>query len=296
MLETNDVIKLLIMKKYICGIDENGFGPILGPLVVSGIIAEKGIKIPSFIKDSKLIYRSKKDFLKIEKIAIVLFFIFKRRFPKSPFEIFEEFTSFNCIFKENFCLKNMPLEFKNEISDKIIDEFLELIKIGTELKEIKINVVCPFFLNKFLTQGNSKFILNLKNFCEIIRDFIKFKNVEFFCGKIGSLTFYKNYLYYFFPQFQIKIYKETLNFSGYKLFDENYDFKIFFVKDVEKVSPVACLSSLIGKYIREIMMESIRKSLGIKEEISGYRDKKTLNIIEHFNFSQIRKECIIREA
>ncbi|MGB9677976.1 MAG: hypothetical protein ACPLZ9_05085, partial [Candidatus Ratteibacteria bacterium] len=76
------------MEKYICGIDENGFGPILGPLVITGVLTSENIKIPETIKDSKIFYRKRNDFKKIEEIAIVTFYILENRLPVSPYEIF----------------------------------------------------------------------------------------------------------------------------------------------------------------------------------------------------------------
>ncbi|MCM8804159.1 MAG: hypothetical protein NC833_02760 [Candidatus Omnitrophica bacterium] len=282
------------MKRYICGIDENGFGPILGPLIITGILTDENVEIPDYIKDSKIFYRNKNDFKKIEEIAIISFYFIENKLPDSPYEIFRNFTSSKCLLDDNICEKNIPLSFKIKNLESVLGKYEDFISQKYKFKEIKINVVCPYLFNDFLNKKNSKFILNLSNFCKIIKEMAKYKNVKFFCGKIGSLTYYKKYLSYFFPEYEIKTSKEEKNFSSYQILKKNQNFEISFYKNVEKVSSLTSLSSIIGKYIREIIMESIRKSLNIKEEISGYRDGKTKKIIENIDFSKFKKECIIR--
>lgn len=284
---------LKMRKEYICGIDENGFGPILGPLVITGVIAEKEIEFSEKIKDSKEIYRKVTDFSKIEEVAILFFYILKKRFPLSPFEIYKTLVETKCNFEENICEKNIPTEFTVSKTE-IFDKYRDLMKNLNKIKEIKSKIVCPYFFNQFIRK-NSKFILNLSKFCEIIKEFENYRNVKYFCGKIGFFYHYYPYLLYFFPEHEIKILCENTNFSKYLILKDNVEFEIGFYKDVEKVSPVAAISSIIGKYIREIVMESIRKSLQINKKISGYRDKKTKNYLENFKYLNINLQCLIRE-
>ena len=282
------------MGRYICGIDENGFGPIMGPLVVTGILADKDIKIPEYIKDSKIFYRNKKDFKKLEEIAIVLYYMIEKRLPLSPYEIYKKFVFSQCKFKENICEKNIAINFEIENLDEILFKYNDFLKEGSKLKEIKIKVVCPYFFNEFVNKKDSKFILNISIFFEIIKELAKYNEIKFLCGKIGGFIYYQKYLYYFFPGYEIKIITEDDKFSFYKISNKRQNFEIVFYKDIENISSISSLSSIFGKYIRETIMKSIRKSLNIKEEISGYRDKKTKQIIENIDFKKLRKECIIR--
>jgi ribonuclease HII len=284
------------MEKYICGIDENGFGPVLGPLVITGILTDNNIKIPEYIKDSKIFYRNKKDFKKLEEIAIVLYYIIEKKLPLSPYEIYKKFVLSECAFSENICEKNIPVDFIIDQPDKILFKYNDFLKESYKLKEIRVKVICPYFLNEFTSMKNSKFILNLSTFCKIIKELAEYKEIKFFCGKIGGLIYYKRYLNYFFSDYEVKTIEENENFSSYKISNGIQNFEVIFYKDVENISLLSSLSSILGKYIREIVMESIRKSLNIKEEISGYRDKKTKKMIEDIDFNKFRKECIIRNC
>jgi ribonuclease HII len=284
------------MEKYICGIDENGFGPVLGPLVITGILTDKDIKISEYIKDSKIFYRNKKDFKKLEEIAIVLYYMIEKKLPLSPYEIYKKFVLSECAFSENICEKNIPVDFKIDQPDKILFKYNDFLEESYKLKEIRVKVICPYFFNEFISMKNSKFILNLLTFCKIIKELAEYKEIKFFCGKIGGLIYYKKYLNYFFSDYEVKTIEENENFSSYKISNGIQNFEVIFYKDVENISLLSSLSSILGKYIREIVMESIRKSLNIKEEISGYRDKKTKKMIEDIDFNKFRKECIIRNC
>ncbi|MCM8785152.1 MAG: hypothetical protein NC827_07900 [Candidatus Omnitrophica bacterium] len=282
------------MRKYICGIDENGFGPILGPLIVTGILTTENIKIPVYIKDSKIFYKNKNDFKKLEEIAIVIFYLIENKLPFSPYQIFQKFTYNNCSFKENICEKNIPSRFENKNLDDIKNKYKDILKEKDKIRRVIVKHICPHFFNEFVSKRESKFLLNLLNFFEIIKETENYKYIKFFCGKIGSTIYYKDYLKHFFLDYQIKTVREDDELSQYILSKNDIFFELGFYKDVENVSPVACLSSIIGKYIREIIMISVRKSLNIEENISGYRDKKTKKIIEKIDFSKYRKNCIVR--
>ncbi|MFN4226758.1 MAG: hypothetical protein ACK4F0_01270 [Candidatus Ratteibacteria bacterium] len=282
------------MEKYICGIDENGFGPILGPLIITGILTTENIKIPVYIKDSKIFYKNRNDFKKLEEIAIVLFYLIENKLPNSPYQIFKKFTHFICNFKENICQKNIPTHFENENLEKIKSKYENILKEKSKIKKIIVKTICPHFFNDFIRKKNSKFLLNLFKFFEIIKETEKFKFIKFYCGKIGSTIYYTNYFKFFFPDYQVKTVCEDKEISEYLLSKNDIFFEVGFYKDVENISPVACLSSIIGKYIREIIMVSLRKSLNIEENISGYRDEKTKKTIEKIDFSKYRKNCIIR--
>ncbi len=282
------------MEKYICGIDENGFGPILGPLIITGVLTTENIKIPVYIKDSKVFYRNKNDFKKLEEIAIIVFYLIENRLPLSPYQIFQKFTFTNCVFKENICEKNIPTHFVNTDLEKIKDKYREIFKEKNKIKRVIVKNICPHFLNDFINKKKSKFLLNLFNFFEIMKEAESYKYIKFFCGKIGATIYYKDYLKYFFPDYQVEIVKENEQLSQYTLSKNDIFFEVGFYRDVENISQVACLSSIIGKYIREIIMLSLKRSLNIEENISGYRDKRTKKIIEKIDFSKYRKNCIIR--
>ena len=285
--------------KYICGIDENGFGPVMGPLVVSATILNSKIKSSIFpeIRDSKLFFTSgiKRSYEKIEEFAITVYFLLFSELPQSPLDIINRFClPIKCEKKENICLGNIPKKFlwaKPEIAVEKYRNFIEIMKF--KIEDLSCSVVCPYKFNRMIEKGNSKFVINLAEFCNLIKR--SDKNMEIFAGKIGGIKYYLKYLKYFFPDFRISRIVEDEKKSIYLLEKEKQSLKIGFYLDVEKISFPSVISSIVGKYVREIFMESIRRGIGIEEKISGYRDIKTRRVIESIKFDSIEKECVIRK-
>jgi len=140
----------------------------------------------------------------------------------------------------------------------------------------------------------TKLLLDFLTFCSIIKEIPEKKGLEVQAGKIGGLKFYRSYLLYNFPDYSPVTLDEREELSSYSLKNGRTDFRMNFIMDVEKKSFPAALSSITGKYIRELFMESIRRTLNIKEDISGYHDKKTLQRIASLNTKDFPSACLFR--
>jgi len=280
------------------GIDENGFGSLTGPLVITGTVIEmEKEKWFQHICDSKIFFssRSESKFKKLEEFVISLYYSIKKQMPSSPTEIVNYLSpEFKCLSRVDICFKNIPDKFlwanprnAKEEGEKLL-KWMEKEKIF--IKDVKSEIVCAKKFNELIKKGNSKFIIDLSHFCKIVKKFNK-GNSFIYAGKIGGMKYYLKYLRYFFPEYEIYEEIEGEKKSIY-LFEGKDNFKFGFFLDVEKISFPASVSSIVGKYIREIFMESFRKSTGIREKISGYRDKKTKKAISIL--STFPQECIVR--
>ncbi len=292
--------------KQVLGIDENGLGPLMGPLVVTGtLLKQNGDKTGWFeeVADSKSFFssRSAANFSKIEETVISLFYLREKRLPSSPSEILTAFCGeLTCFSGANICTGKMPERFlwaKPESVKKQCDNFSDWAaenSIGIE--KIHSVCICPNRINDFVKKGDSKLLLDFLTFCSIVKG-IRLKNgLDVQAGKIGGLKFYKTYLCYAFPNYESITLQEKEEISSYVLENKQSEFRMDFIMDVEEKSFPAALSSIIGKYIRELFMESIRKTLGIKENISGYHDKKTLQCIASLslNAEKFPPACLFR--
>ena len=280
------------------GIDENGFGSLTGPLVITGTVIEmEKEKWFRKICDSKIFFssRSENKFKKLEEFVISLYYSIKKQMPSSPTEIVNYLSpEFKCLSRVDICFKNIPDKFLWADTQKGKEEGEEFLKWMEKekifIKDVKSEIVCAKRFNELIKKGNSKFIVDLSHFCKIVKKFNK-ENSFIYAGKIGGMKYYLKYLRYFFPEYEIYEEIEGEKKSIY-LFEGKDNFKFGFFLDVEKISFPASVSSIVGKYIREIFMESFRKSTGIKEKISGYRDKKTKKAIS--TLSSFPPDCIVR--
>lgn len=288
------------------GIDENGYGPVMGPLVVTGICADKDIKKTRSIKikDSKKIFlRDAQSYKKIEEISLAQFFLLFGGFPESPKEFIEKLCFFKCPGKQKkICIENIPSVFlwasKPEIA-RSIDFFKKIFKKNSiKINGIKSAILCPLEFNNLCRMGIKKDLINFLQFEKIIKHFSdKCPEIFIRAGKIGGRNKYLEFLSGTFPFWENKIIREGSKDSSYIFKNKKIRVNISFLKGVEEKSFLACLSGIIGKYIRELIMSSISASLGSKKIISGYRERNTKEFLKHVlhNCRGINIGCIIRQ-
>ncbi|MCL5674400.1 MAG: hypothetical protein M1501_01480 [Candidatus Omnitrophica bacterium] len=290
------------------GIDENGYGPVMGPLIVTGICANKDIKKDWTIeiRDSKRLFlRDAQSYRKIEEISLAQFFLLFGRFPESPKEFIEKLSFGECPNKfKNICIENIPHVFswapKSDVTGYIdfFDGFLK--KNSIKINGIKSAILCPFEFNILCDGGIKKDLIDFLQFEKIIKHFSdKDPEISISAGKIGGRNKYLEFVSGTFPSLENKAIRENPEESSYVFRNKNKNINISFLKDIEKKSFLACLSGIIGKYIRELIMTGINISLGNKEFVSGYREKKTKEFLKRFfarqNYKDININCIIRK-
>ncbi|RLD17425.1 MAG: hypothetical protein DRI36_03850 [Caldiserica bacterium] len=242
--------------KYL-GIDENGYGPKIGPLVITGCATEKLFYVPCAIDSKKIFKRNLKGYETLEEIAlkVILASDYKEGFLDE--------------FSPPYWIKKFPEPF--EFPFKIKTFIIDVKNFNEEIKFKK------------------KSELNFSYFLKII-DELKNDRMEVFCGKIGGAKrIYREWFEKFFDD--IEVLKEKEEESVYKVKKDGISFKISFLLNAEDRFFLCALSSIVGKYLREIKMLEISKKLGFESKIpyfSGYSDKKTEDIIRRFKNIEIR--------
>lgn len=303
------------------GVDENGLGPIMGPLIITGVETEiknnQNKKTQYNIKDSKEIFRRKqKDFKTIEKI----FFRYFRTNFKTVRDVFsksmlkDEIERICPIGPEKICFSNkisLPVWIKEEGDEKSLRNEIDLSSLGLcfgELKRTLFMIVCPNILSKYIERFGSKFSAN--SFF-MVRLGLKSPAEEVICGKSGYKKSYEREISLAIEDetdksLNLKIVMESGEESVYEIMNNGETIKRFhFIKDADQKFPEVALASIIGKYIREISMLSITKFIepSSQKPISGYGRKNAFEeisrkIIEKskYEFSkEIPKSCIVRE-
>ncbi|RLD14259.1 MAG: hypothetical protein DRI22_03410 [Caldiserica bacterium] len=242
--------------KYL-GIDENGYGPKIGPLVITGCATQKIMEVP-FAQDSKKIFkRSIRGYRILEEIAlkVILASDYKEEFLNE--------------FSPPYWIKKFPkpFEFPFKVKTFIIDvkDFNEEIKF------------------------KKKSELNFSYFLKIIGE-MRCDGMEIFCGKIGGAKrIYRMWLEKSFEN--VEVLKEEDDESIYNVSKDGMKLKISFLLNAEDRFFLCALSSIVGKYLREIKMLEISRMLGFESEIpyfSGYRDKRTEEAIRRIKNIEVR--------
>lgn len=271
----------------VVGIDENGFGPRLGPLVVTAsLVNVEGIEclLHSSLKESKKICASGRMAF-CEELALSFYKLLYGYFPPTPLVFLSALLltqQEECDSPFPHCILNFSLPHWSAIHDlDIVKARAYLQEIHIKLLEIKSIVLCPGRFNSRLECFSSKHHLEYSLFEELIlyfRERYKSDEILFLCGRIGST---KNYSPFFYRFFLVAGSEEREGETCYYL---PYRGEVRFITDGdEKYFPIT-LSSIIGKYIRELFVEQMnnffRAHLPHLPYCSGYMNAITKEFIE----------------
>jgi len=296
------------------GIDENGYGPVLGPLVVTSVkgnlpgdpLIEGALDrylFPLKIEDSKRIFlRSKSSYSGGEIIAHALLECAGIK-ARTLRELTEKLTGsdWKCLFGSCEELEYLHRDYPLPIWAKYIEEnnlrdFLSRVDIKIEGISSKV-LFAPEF-NKRVDKFNNKALLDLSLFVELLKN--SESHTVALVGKIGGMRRYQPYFEMLGIPVLETIYEEPER-SSYRISVDDKDQTIHFIRNGDEIFFPIAFASIIGKYLRELFMFSFNQSLGFKEKIpygSGYRhDSKTYELIQALKkrFGEKKtKECFLR--
>lgn len=286
---------------YVLGIDENGYGPILGPLVITGCLIKTEEK--KNISDSKRIFRGSKGRNIGEEIVASHFsHIYQGKIERMGNFLEEILIERECFLNQrrDFCSPDnysFPL-FNDELADFKIEPLEELI-------DVKSIVVCPHQFNKLLKLKKKKNLVNLFLFSKVVSYFLeKYKDqpLQIICDNIGNMKDY-HYFQNFLQDLKLFRLKEDKNSSQYLIIYEDKKYELRFEKRADENFNSVALASIFGKYLREIYMMKINdyfsKKIPSLPYSSGYHNRRTYEFISKTSpiivDSDIPKTCFIRE-
>ncbi|MFH2067890.1 MAG: hypothetical protein ABII89_00280 [Candidatus Omnitrophota bacterium] len=274
------------------GIDENGYGPVLGPLVVTSTSLKLqnrslapvpdlwkllGIKKDPhsnsnelLVCDSKTVFNaSRKKELAAEATVLAFFYLSFGFLPESADQFLNvvidpSTTTYNPFC---FCWKNdLSLQLNAERRKNIRKTADRLRKrtdkSGVVLEKPRCFLFCPFRFNEGLKSRN-KSDLVIESGLSLIRRCVKDGQFHACLGKVGGLRYYREPISALFgPQCTVTPTREEKNNSAYQLSRANKTAgTITYLRDGEDNSFLIALASLFGKYTRELFWKKTRTYL-----------------------------------
>lgn len=314
----------------VVGIDENGYGPRLGPLVVTGSLWRvedlRFLHQPNPLPESKKVF-SCGDSKKMgtgEGIVLALFRWLKGYTPSHTLQFLSSLllpSQEKCSFSKDMCWPEFPLPHWNDgLSSKEEEEVGEMLEhflsFQGYLMEVKSVLLCPRQFNEKRSELGNKAHVNFYLFEEVIRYFKeKYQGTLpledgflFLCHQIGTTRDYRPFFRYLqnFEVVEEEREEGQAPFgpggvSRYVLSDLG---EVWFIQDGDQNCLPIALSSLFGKYIRELFVERInnffREHVPDLPYASGYGDSKTKAFIEATENVRealgIPQQCFLREA
>jgi ribonuclease HII len=157
-----------------------------------------------------------------------------------------------------------------------------LLDAGVRVLEVRVSLVCARRLNDERDRGRSRFDLDLDAMLSITDRFrarAAPSELVANCGKVGGRKSYLAALTRLHPLPEVV--EETPARSAYRL--RGYG-EVAFVRDGDASDPAIALASLFGKYVRELTMERIYRYYAERVpglgRASGYHDPVTTRFIE----------------
>ncbi len=284
------------------GVDENGLGPRLGPLIVTGVLAEvspEGAKIASRKPRGKLaeVLGDSKAMLAHGDVALgeawarVLAGRGCARSGSDAATVASLVFGF-ALDDETELRRLCPTQAESmcwstdgEVFEataalvKDVTRHLDaLAKKGVVVRAVRSAVVCNKRLNDAFDRGHSRFHVDLHAMERLVLALREQAgaDIDAVCGKVGGLG---NYAAAFGPlagRLHVEL-ERTRARSAYHFPGVG---QIAFVMDADDSDLLVGLASMVGKYLREVLMSRIARSLGGREaSASGYYDPRTTAFI-----------------
>lgn len=312
---------------YCIGADENGLGPRLGPMVVTAVLArvspgsERIVHtkprggLAKRLGDSKGLV-AYGDIALGEAWARVLVSrgAGKHQARSSPDEVVDAFTLDDRATLTAPCPEHVEAQcwsVNGEVfgDAQLVDPLLRVVgkdldrlaKRGVKITAVRSVVVCTRRLNEAVDRGESRFVVDLHAMERLILDMRKMagREIDAVCGKVGGFGEYGKVFGPLGGRLHAVL-EEGRARSAYKFPGVGH---IAFVRDGDASNILVGMASLVGKYIREILMERVvrhyQRDIAELGGASGYHDPVTSEFI--LATEALRRErrvpstCFLRE-
>lgn len=282
--------------RFRIGTDENGLGARLGPLVVTAVLAEVdergarllGRKLPKAI--AELIGDSKE---RMSHADVALGEAWARALhpgATGPNALFEELSLEGQSRLRAPCpshVKSQCWAFESEtfVADTELVSGAarvlgELERRGVKLISAKSSVICTERLNVAKDAGKNRFHCDLHAMEELVLAHRERAGADVFavCGKVGGMGDYSRFFGPLAGYLHVVLEQERAR-SAYRFPGVG---ELHFVQDADAHDPLVMLASLLGKWVRELLMARVSRWYGLGREAapSGYHDPVTTRFVE----------------
>jgi ribonuclease HII len=276
------------------GVDENGLGARVGPLVVTAVLADVSAlgevvlarplrgKIRADLGDSKLLV-SHSNVALGEAWARVL----TGDSWQTPQALFEHLSLESSGSLRQACPRQIEtqcwgvaeerFDSSAELRGRLSAHVARLSQRGIDVRRVLVSITCTQRLNAARRAGSNRFLSDLHAMETLLRELrqVAGKNLVATCGKVGGMQDYSR----FFGPLSGHLHSALL--VSKKRSDYYFPTlgQVSFVQDADARDPLVMLASLVGKYVRELLMARISRFHALvtptEPTVSGYHDSRT---------------------
>jgi ribonuclease HII len=280
--------KVITRMVVLVGIDEAGFGPLLGPLVVSSStfllphhfltadlwqILRKSVANTRnhlagrlLITDSKKAYSKRKGIKNLERAVLACL----RCLGKEPTTLTELLTllSSDCLkrlndypwYRDAGSYYLLPDVADTAIASAVLKE--DLASNGIELLELRSYCLDVAYYNKMVSSVRNKASVLFTTTSRLIKNaFDNFAGdyLQIIVDRQGGRVRYRRNLQRMFPDMELKILCESSATSSYELEADGRQMRLHFVVGADQRFFPVSLASMVSKYLRELLVDNINR-------------------------------------
>jgi len=274
-------------------VDENGLGARLGPLVVTAVLAEvtslgerflgrrlRG-KITEDLGDSKRLV-SHSNVALGEAWARALTGdqhttpqgLFEQLSKESPGSLRQHCPSH--IESQCWGVEAERFESSAPLRARVSGHVEKLRARGVVVRSVQVSTLCTQRLNQARRQGKNRFVSDLHAMEGLLLSMRERAGTDIraVCGKVGGMSDYDR----FFGPLSGRLHAElTMTRKRSAYFFPGLG-EVHFVQDADACDPLVMLASLVGKYVRELLMARVTRFYpegAAEPSVSGYHDART---------------------
>jgi ribonuclease HII len=283
--------------EYWVGVDENGLGARLGPLLVTGVLAQVSPAGAKWLK-RRLSPALRKDLGDSKQLVS----FGNRRLGEAwaravvpeavdPAALLSALTLEpeselrrhcpNAALPQ--CWGPLPAAFDADAKQakRISGHLARMALRGVKIQSVRASFVCVNRLNRERAQGLNRFTSDLHAMERLVLAFRKQtpRELRAVCGKVGGIADYDRFFGPLAGHLHTELQKERAH-SAYRFPGLG---ELHFIQDADAADPLVMLASMVGKYLRELGMGRISEfyvsQLPTVRDVSGYHDPVTAELV-----------------
>ena len=273
------------------GIDEAGFGPILGPLIVSSSVfslprhlldadmwqvlsksvgrRRKHLAGRLLIADSKKAYSKREGIKHLERTALA----FLRCLGSEPATLAERLTLLcpDCLERINdypwyteagsyrLSADKADMAIASAVlTDNLTSNHIKLLELGSCCLDVAYyNKMVASVKNKASVLFTAVSLLIKKAYDNFAGD-----DLQIIIDRQGGRVRYRRVLQRMFPDMELKILRESHAASSYELQADGKQMRLHFIVGADERFLPTSLASMISKYLRELLVDNINRYFG----------------------------------
>lgn len=287
--------------QYRIGADENGLGAQLGPLIVTAVLAQvtdpraemlwKRLpkRVAADLDDSKRLLAHGSVTLGEAWTRVLL-----GDNPETPEALLRTLSLETAQQLQAPCPPSAhtqcwhtradQFQAEPELMARIAGHVMQLQHRGLQIIGVKTSITCTKLLNDAKGDGHNRFVADLHAMERLILQLRELAGLEVkaVCGKVGGIADYSRYFgplsHRLHAVLQVARQHSAYRFPGLG--------EVHFIQDADAKDPLVMLASMVGKYVRELLMTRIASHYELVDDAgkpflaSGYNDPRTDKLIQ----------------